>query len=357
MEVVKIAEKGRGLVATTDHKEGATLLEEEPICSAQFSWGRKLDYRACFHCLRPLELPNDCITRLTKGKITNLPENEWSVRYSPPEAIKCHKSEVEYCSQECIRNADHEYMRLLVPNWNAVEELEDLWRDIHFPPEEASIMLMVKLLAMKQLDPSLADKLSKFESSAVEGGYVHQLLGDKFDSCLKLISEAMRRIFDDVTLDDVLWAFSLCGRNQQGLGTSAIIGWIKAHDDEEFVDALYDTCEETCGIQFMDNEGCALFSTQAMLNHDCDPNAEIKYLNDTHRLTLLATRDVAVGEEVCISYLDDCMLSNSKRRRREYLESNYLFYCNCKRCNSEDTDNESSCEETDDEEGNEESFS
>ena len=33
MEVVNIPEKGRGLIATQDHKEGKVLLEEEPICS------------------------------------------------------------------------------------------------------------------------------------------------------------------------------------------------------------------------------------------------------------------------------------------------------------------------------------
>ena len=42
MEVVNIPEKGRGLIATQDHKEGKVLLEEEPICSAQFRiWARK----------------------------------------------------------------------------------------------------------------------------------------------------------------------------------------------------------------------------------------------------------------------------------------------------------------------------
>ena len=75
---------------------------------------------------------------------------------------------------------------------------------------------------------------------------------------------------------------------------------IQAHDDDAFVDELYDVCEESCGIEFMDNEGVGLYSKQAMLNHDCEPNAEIKFLHDNHKLSVVATRDIEKGEEVCI---------------------------------------------------------
>ena len=43
--IVEIPEKGRGLVATEDLKEDEVLFEESPICSAQMSWGVKLNYK------------------------------------------------------------------------------------------------------------------------------------------------------------------------------------------------------------------------------------------------------------------------------------------------------------------------
>ncbi|CAG5100352.1 Oidioi.mRNA.OKI2018_I69.XSR.g16964.t1.cds [Oikopleura dioica] len=134
MEVVNIPEKGRGMIATEDHKEGKVLLEEEPICSAQFSWGRKLGYSCCFHCMYPLEEPDQCIARLTQGQIISLPENSWTTNeYEKPSPVACPKTGVLYCSETCLKKADYDYMRLLLPNWEAVEEVEDLWRDMNFP--------------------------------------------------------------------------------------------------------------------------------------------------------------------------------------------------------------------------------
>ena len=64
-QVTEITEKGRGVVAKQSLEEDEILFTEKPICSAQFSWGRYMNYRACFHCMKPLETPNEAILRLT----------------------------------------------------------------------------------------------------------------------------------------------------------------------------------------------------------------------------------------------------------------------------------------------------
>ena len=51
------------------------------------------------------------------------------------------------------------YDRMLLPLRQQLDELDDLWRDIHFPPETASIALVYRLLAMKRLDPTVAQFL------------------------------------------------------------------------------------------------------------------------------------------------------------------------------------------------------
>ena len=43
--VVDIPQKGKGLIALEDCEEDETLFSEEPICSSQMAWGKKLNYK------------------------------------------------------------------------------------------------------------------------------------------------------------------------------------------------------------------------------------------------------------------------------------------------------------------------
>ena len=60
---------------------------------------------------------------------------------------------------------------------------------------------------------------------------------------------------------------------------------VQNHDDEEFVDQVYDVIDEETGTDFMDNEGVGLYKTQSMINHSCRPNAKIHFLSDSNELT------------------------------------------------------------------------
>ena len=64
-----------------------------------------------------------------------------------------------FCSEKCKNEADMKYNRMLTTVRDKIEEIDDLWRDIHFPPETASIALVYRLLAMKRLDPTVAEFL------------------------------------------------------------------------------------------------------------------------------------------------------------------------------------------------------
>lgn len=354
--IVEVPEKGRGIVSKCELEADSVLFVEQPVCSAQFSWGRHLGYAACFHCLRPLESSNEAIIRLTKANVTSLPEIDF--QEEPVKVVKCTKTGTEYCCEECLKEADYRYMRMLSGEWENVKELDSLWRDLHFPPETATVTLMLKILAIKRLDPAEAEKLDKLESATTANNYVHKLLGDKFENALLLIAAGIQSVIPDVTEEEATQVFALCGRNQQGIGTCALSEWLAANDDEEEVDQIYDEIENVTGIDYMDNEGVGMYATQAMLNHDCNPNAQIKFNQNDHTLSVEILRDVEKGEEVCISYLDPCLMSKNKRARREYLLENYLFNCNCERCTEEDTeDEEDSDEEEEEPSANPDSFS
>ena len=76
-----------------------------------------------------------------------------------------------------------------------------------------------------------------------------------------------------------------------------------------------------------------LFALTARINHDCVPNAEIQsqVFVDCH-IDLVATRDIAVNEEITISYLGPVRPSTSTARRRRELRAKYLFDCCCSHC-------------------------
>lgn len=80
--------------------------------------------------------------------------------------------------------------------------------------------------------------------------------------------------------------------------------------------------------------GTALFSVQSGFNHDCDPNAEpFKDERDiTGACTIVARRDIAEGEEITISYLDD---DDKSRDERQDALADYGFVCRCDRCENE----------------------
>lgn len=80
--------------------------------------------------------------------------------------------------------------------------------------------------------------------------------------------------------------------------------------------------------------GTALFSIQSGFNHDCDPNAQpYKGERDvTGACVIVARKNIAAGEEITMSYLDDN--SKSLAERNESLRD-YGFACACARCEGE----------------------
>ena len=77
--------------------------------------------------------------------------------------------------------------------------------------------------------------------------------------------------------------------------------------------------------------GCALSVLMGYCNHDCTPNAEA-CVDEEGFVTLTARKDIAPGEEVCISYVDP---NASVLDRRAILLDHYEFECRCARCSKE----------------------
>ncbi|KAG0253897.1 hypothetical protein BG011_006098 [Mortierella polycephala] len=79
------------------------------------------------------------------------------------------------------------------------------------------------------------------------------------------------------------------------------------------------------------------FPIGALFNHSCRPNAIVMYEGQIQVMRTL--EDIAVGQEVCTSYVDNGV---PRQERRQLLREKYYFDCHCPRC-----DGQSSQENTD----------
>lgn len=221
-------------------------------------------------------------------------------------------------------------------------------RKMHYPPETSSVLLVLRIFAMLKTNPELLASFNEFCSRSVndDQSLCHKMLGEKFTGQLSTLQQALARFFGDdetlakyVTLEALTKLFALIGTNQQGIGTSSFAAWVKTVEEQgdvsDLIEALYDKLDDTVGHRFLNNEGSGLYLTQSKINHSCDPNAEVQFVYSNHTLQVVALQDIKEGEEICISYLDQCELSRSRHSRQKYLQENYLFTCSCSKCQEE----------------------
>lgn len=73
------------------------------------------------------------------------------------------------------------------------------------------------------------------------------------------------------------------------------------------------------GVDFLDNEGSALFQVHSSINHSCFPNAASVF-DGNHVLKLVAIRPIEPGDEINTSYIAPCELDHSRHTRQKYLQ-------------------------------------
>lgn len=206
-----------------------------------------------------------------------------------------------------------------------------------------------------KIQPDLVKAFDEFcsRSTNEDLSLCHKLLGERFTNQISELHQAIAQAFADdeilhkyITLDGLTQIFAMIGTNSQGIGTSSFAGWVKNVSDNDaitdkqrveidaMIDSYYVTLEETAG-QFLNNEGSGLYLTQSKINHSCRPNAEIRFPYSNNLLQVVALRDITADEEICISYLDECQINRSRHSRQRRLQENYLFLCDCEKCQEE----------------------
>ncbi|CAH3117202.1 unnamed protein product [Porites lobata] len=358
-------EKGKGLFANTNFKEGDIIFEEKPLVCCQFLWNALYKYTACGFCMKSLETAEQMARRLTGNATLELPHAAkcCEIVRSGQKVVNCHRCQVTYCSEECQQTAWEQYHRMLCLGENQgdpshpLEQLQEAWRKMHYPPETASLMLIAQMIA-KVLQAPDPDKMKCiFESfchSVVNKGQqiVHKLLGDEFKEQLDILRMLLSNALFDEKLEQ--WfkpegfqsLMALIGTNGQGIGTSSLSIYVSnlenlsdTSEDEGqaldiFIDQLYEEMDKVSG-QFLNCEGSGLYALQSSCNHSCEPNAEVTFPFNNSTLVLKALHSIQPGEEIVICYLGECDRDRSRHSRQRLLRENYLFTCTCPKCESE----------------------
>ncbi|XP_051171373.1 histone-lysine N-trimethyltransferase SMYD5 [Leptopilina boulardi] len=372
-------EKGKGLFALRSFKEGDTIFEEKPFICCQFSWNAEYGYLACDNCLKPLETAEENVRRLSEKSNIILPYPECCE--TKTELItECELCGVKYCSNGCKIEALQRYHESLClhsrskNHLHPLVRLNDTWKQLHYPPETATVMLLARMVALINQSndkDSIRFVLSQFCHRTINETQeiAHNLLGEKFVGQIDLLRKTMQNVLNTEFVQD--WftpegfksLLALVGTNGQGIGTSAFSRWVKnvtnlqLSDDQrmqvdKLIDKIYDDMEEVVGT-FLNNEGSGLYTLQSTINHSCLPNAVVEFPYSNSTLVLKVIRDIEPEEEICIAYLDECLLERSRHSRQKALSSQYLFICKCTRCllQAEDPDvtSEEDYEDDDDE--------
>jgi len=349
---------GVGLCATQQIVTQSKLFREEPIICGQYSWGIVYGYEACHHCLKSLETPVGMLQRLSKDKELTLPIADHMPSVDVSSFAFCPGCKVMFCSDACLKTALAQYHTPVCTNGepdHPLVKLDELWRNMHYPPETTSLVMIIKIIGLSITSGKIPEIFGEFYQAVENRGNTHKVLKPEFISQLDLLRDGLLQIFGSNSLvqqlllrENFISLIALIGMNGQGIGTSSFADYCKrleelplTKDDKDNLDrrieVLYDKMDEEVGI-FRDVEGTGLYALQSKLNHSCDPNVQIVFSSSNHVLSVEALRDIPKGEELCISYLSCCQLESSRHSRRKVLLENYLFECECGKCRAQIND-------------------
>ncbi|XP_021926458.1 SET and MYND domain-containing protein 5 isoform X2 [Zootermopsis nevadensis] len=326
--------------------------------------------------MRPLEGAQENVRRLTGKKDLVLPYPQCCPT-NKESHTQCPSCGVQYCSTICkdqAWNLHHRTLCLQSHSRNVnhpLEQLNETWKYMHYPPETASVMILARMIATVQQAEDPASALNMFmqfchRTVNEEEAIAHKLLGEQFRRQLEVLRELISlALYSDIVhqwlLPDGFQSLvALVGTNGQGVGTSPFSEWVRKvselelpTDDKQqldsFIDKVYEDLNEEVG-SFLNSEGSALYALQSVCNHSCDPNAMPSFPHSNFQLAMCAVRDIAPGDEILISYLDECVLERSRHSRLKLLRENYIFTCHCSKCETQAGDLDVTSEDESDDE-------
>jgi hypothetical protein len=283
-EVRTIDGRGRCLIATAPYAAGETIALHQPLVAVVAPAWREY---VCWNCFTPS-------------------------RYPKKHPIVCQGScggAAHFCSSACQQQQQEDHRH--EPNSPSCGATGVLYRHLREMGKaddaawtSAAAALVLEALIRSGTDPELWPKLMKL--CFLEWENVERNLRGEMDEVIDTVTIYMYESFSSSPAAAKIIiekARALLLRSE----CNAFSFW------------------STDGAQ--DQLGVGLFLEAAMFNHSCMPNVG-KVLKGRN-LRFVALREIAVGEELCISYVS---LDEECETRRGILKKHFHFECTCVRC-------------------------
>lgn len=157
--------------------------------------------------MRPLESAEENARRLTGKPNITLPYPE-CCEVEKSKITECNDCGIKYCSEECKIIAYQRYHRTLClqsrerNDCHPLVRLNETWKQIQYPPETSTIMLLARMVALVlqcEHKQELLSTFSQFCNRSVNDTYeiTHNLLGVKFINQIELLREMTEQALEN----------------------------------------------------------------------------------------------------------------------------------------------------------------
>eukprot|EP01059_Diplonema_ambulator_P026042 TRINITY_DN43210_c0_g1_i1.p1 TRINITY_DN43210_c0_g1~~TRINITY_DN43210_c0_g1_i1.p1 ORF type:complete len:406 (+),score=129.27 TRINITY_DN43210_c0_g1_i1:35-1219(+) len=365
ISVENIEGKGKAMVAKKNIKEGGIILTDHALVVSQDLDDRLAGIPVCAHTMRSLETPSETFERVVGSRVPKLPRVNQFMMEDDIVPVRCAKGcPLQFVNEKIKAEADRKWHRVLCKGRMTSEQREAYetiektkWKQGGTDYSDSFHLIL----------HAIARIICKAEQDGPAAAwYPYDILAWAMWDDLAL--EWATRKDAKRTPQEVLEAFSVlifktfgadaCGniglskekisRLAGGLLLNAqerspespfgrYLAWLAEKEvPNDFVGGMYDwRADKPTDVSnevYYSARAQGVYSTHAVTNHSCEPNAEVQYTEQMDEgLHMVATRNIEAGEEITISYIlnPDGV---GYVERQAYLANHYRFTCTCDRC-------------------------
>lgn len=328
------AERGKGLVASTEITNGEVIWKEDPWAIAPewdiFDLQWSTPSRVCAHCTTPFAQGTSSAAKL--------------IATCPGITASSH-CPARFCNRLCLARAQATHHPLLCPiqnpggarliKWARRRE----WLALHaLTRVVARVLLSYQQPQRTGSGASAGSGVAEMEEMDVVRGWAAIGMEDRIKTGAFGGVEPDRETWK-AAHEAFLQAFRepLDTRERRSLAKILSKPIPESVSRELFVD--YESFLFNLGRMSLNMEAHGgLYVLHSHLNHSCDPNVSARHLDRRtalSRITLCAKRDIGAGEELTVSYVDPEM---GLRSRRAGLLMWGFGQCQCERCVREEAE-------------------
>ncbi|KAL0579071.1 hypothetical protein V5O48_002913 [Marasmius crinis-equi] len=308
--------KGKGLVAKENISEGDTLWKEDPFIIAP-EWelyDLQVQSSACSHCTTPFSATT------STSLITSCPS-------SSSFASSSTDCPARFCNRLCQARSAKNHS-LLCPSQNPASipllkwAHEAQWLALH-----ALAQLTSRMMLANQVDSKLAEEDWRIYSSLAQMSMV-----DRAKYCFNegeadpASQEGWKKAFELY-----MQAFKRPASSSEQKKLAKLYKKpLRAEVERELFE--YEGFLRGLGRMSLNLEAHGgLYALHSHMNHSCSPNISVRHLDRTtlSRVSIIALRDIKVGEELNVTYVNP---KNDVRARQRELEQWGFGKCMCERC-------------------------